>query len=94
MSNAIYTPSNKYINTSVDDARSTLECQLARDPLYVVLSCSHTLVELQGRIGHKARREMLAGMIRKALKDVPMDVTPLQPEVDEQPKEHKDESNS
>ena len=74
MSKAIYIPSNKYINTSVDDARSSLECQLASDPLYVVLSCSHTLVELQGRIGQKARRQMLAGMIRKAIKEVPMEV--------------------
>ncbi len=65
---------NTFINTSVDDARSSLACRMMTDPLYVVLSCGHTLVELQGRIGQKSRRQMLAGMIRKALKEVPMEV--------------------
>ena len=34
-----------------------------------------SLVELQGRVGQTSRRQMLAGMIRKALKVVPMDET-------------------
>ena len=65
---------NLYIHTSVDDARTSLECQMARDPLYVVLASSATLVELKGRSGQKSRRQMLAGMIRKAIKEVPMEV--------------------
>lgn len=64
---------NSYINTSVDDARSTLECLMKTDPLYVVLASSHSLVELQGCTGQKARRQMLCGMIRKAIKQVPME---------------------
>lgn len=75
MSQTIFVSTNNYINTSVDDARSTLECLLKTDPLDVVLACSHSLIELQGRSGQTSRRQMLAGMIRKALKVVPMDET-------------------
>lgn len=75
MSQSMYVGTNSYINTSVDDARSSLECRMKTDPLYVVLACSHSLVELQGRVGQTSRRQMLAGMIRKALKVVPMDET-------------------
>ena len=73
MSQSMFVGTNNYINTSVDDARSSLECRMKTDPLYVVLACSHSLVELQGRVGQTSRRQMLAGMIRKALKVVPMD---------------------
>lgn len=75
MSQSMFVGTNNYINTSVDDARSSLECRMKTDPLYVVLACSHSLVELQGRVGQTSRRQMLAGMIRKALKVVPMDET-------------------
>jgi len=75
MSQSMYVGTNSYINTSVDDARSSLECRMKTDPLYVVLACSHSLVELQGRVGQTSRRQMLAGMTRKALKVVPMDET-------------------
>lgn len=74
---------NSYINTSVQDACSTLECRMRTEPMYVLLACAHTLVELQGRTGHKARRQMLCGMIRKALKQVPMEGEPHQDEVAE-----------
>ena len=75
MSQSMYVGTNNYINTSADDARSSLEGRMKTDPLYVVLACSHSLVELQGRVGQTSRRQMLAGMIRKALKVVPMDET-------------------
>ena len=65
---------NQYIHTSVDDARSSLECRMTQDPLYVVLASTATLVELKDRQGQKSRRMMLANMIRKAIKQVPMEV--------------------
>lgn len=67
---------NQYIHTSVDDARTSLECRMIQDPLYVVLASAATLVELNGRSGQKSRRMMLAGMVRKAIKQVPMEVVP------------------
>ncbi len=65
---------NQYIHTSVDDARSSLECRMIQDPLYVVLASTATLVQLKDRQGQKSRRMMLANMIRKAIKRVPMEV--------------------
>lgn len=65
----------QYIHTSVDDARISLECRMIQDPLYVVLVSAATLVDLSGCSGQKSRRMMLAGMISKAIKQVPMEVS-------------------
>jgi hypothetical protein len=59
------------INTSVIDAKSTLECALANgQEMQVLALVNKTIPSLRGKEGQKSRLKMLCAMGRKALNQV------------------------
>lgn len=58
------------IHTSVQDAHSSLICDLERDPSGTARLALDTLVEIRGRDGHASRRKMLVSVIRQSARAI------------------------
>ncbi|WP_275286893.1 hypothetical protein [Halomonas elongata] len=58
------------INTSVTDAKSSMERSLESDPAYAAHTATELLEALKSKEGQASRRKMAAAVARKAIKQL------------------------
>ncbi|RQW71359.1 hypothetical protein EBB56_09365 [Halomonas sp. YLB-10] len=58
------------INTSVTDAKISMEGGIENDPAYAAHTATELLRAIQGKEGQASRRKMAAAVARKAIKEL------------------------